>query len=107
MLFLVCTIFSLGFNKFWSYGYIAQRQSGRLLTCRSRVQVPICPLKYSMFSITLVLPLISALTIGLFGSYIGTFGSLFFSCMNLILALVMSLVSFWSVSHEVSLYVDL
>lgn len=49
----------------------------------------------------------SALVLGAFGSYIGTFGSLVFSCVNLMLALISSVCFFLSLSHEVNLYADL
>lgn len=60
-----------------------------------------------MFIIVLLLPLISFVSILLFGSYIGTFGSMLIACCNLVLAFLTSSILFWSFSHEFALYVDL
>jgi len=60
-----------------------------------------------MFLIVLLLPLISFTSILLFGSYIGTFGSMFIACCNLIFACCTSTVLFLTLSHDFAMYVDL
>jgi NADH:ubiquinone oxidoreductase subunit 5 (subunit L)/multisubunit Na+/H+ antiporter MnhA subunit len=60
-----------------------------------------------MFSIVLILPFISTITILFFGAYIGTVGSMFISCVNLVFALVASIIGLYFESLHASSYVDL
>lgn len=56
-----------------------------------------------MFSLVLLFPLITFISILFFGSYIGTYGSIFISCVNLILAFLTSILTYWLSSHDLSL----
>lgn len=53
-----------------------------------------------MFSLILLLPLISFVSIIIFGSYIGTYGSMIVSCTNLLLSFLTAILSFFYVSHD-------
>lgn len=59
-----------------------------------------------MFSLILLFPLISFISILLFGSYIGTYGSIFISCTNLLLAFIASLITYWLFSHDYTMYAN-
>jgi proton-translocating NADH-quinone oxidoreductase chain L len=59
-----------------------------------------------MFSTISVLPLISAIFIVLFGSWIGTIGCLILSCTNLFTAWILSLSYFWGSSYMWTYYAD-
>jgi len=58
-------------------------------------------------SIILLLPLLSFLSIILFGSFIGTYGSILISCLNLFLSFVLSIYLFFSNSHDLTLITNL
>lgn len=60
-----------------------------------------------MFVTVLLLPLLSFVSILLFGSYIGTYGSMLLSCVNISGAFVTSILSFWYLSHDCAMYVDI
>ena len=60
-----------------------------------------------MFVIVLILPLLSASLLVLFGSYIGTFGSLIISCINLFLAFCFSVILFLTQSYDFLFFVNL
>jgi len=60
-----------------------------------------------MFIVVLILPLLSACLLVFFGSYIGVFGSLIISCLNLFLAFCCSVILFFTKSYEVLFYVNL
>lgn len=53
-----------------------------------------------MFSLILLLPLISFVSIIIFGSYIGTYGSMIVSCTNLLISFLTAILSFFFISHD-------
>jgi proton-translocating NADH-quinone oxidoreductase chain L len=56
--------------------------------------------------IVLILPLLSFLSIAFCGSFIGTFGSMFVSCINIILAWIFSIFFFYYISNDIILVAD-
>ena len=53
-----------------------------------------------MFSLVLLLPLISFVSIIVFGSYIGTYGSIIISCTNFLLNFLTAILSFFYISND-------
>jgi hypothetical protein len=60
-----------------------------------------------MFILILALPLASALILIFWGSYIGTYGSLVFSCANLLLAFIFSIGLFLNITHDFTVFINL
>jgi hypothetical protein len=61
----------------------------------------------NLLLVVLALPLFSFLTIASSGRYIGVYGSMFLSVVNICAAFVISIALFFLVSFESGLYVEL
>jgi hypothetical protein len=61
----------------------------------------------NLLIIVLVFPLLSFVSIASFGRFIGVYGSMFLTVVNIAIALVCSIVLFVRVSFDSALYVEL